>query len=85
MLANILPTTTRSLRVYQPDNSSLPRNLRQFNSGGLKTIVDDFVRASIARSRRLLRSIDELEREIRESIPKPGRESIIFAFHEQSR
>lgn len=40
-------------------------------SGGRPTIVDNLIRASIPKTQRLLKSLDELEREVRDSMTIP--------------
>lgn len=66
IFATLLPTTSRRLRTDEGIYEGLfPKNLR--GCGGHSTIIDNMVRASIPRVQRLLMSLDELEREIRDS------------------
>lgn len=66
-LAMLLPASTRSLHTAPPfDLGLLPRKLKHCDIQ--RTIVYNLIQASIPRTRRLLKSIDELEREVRDSL-----------------
>lgn len=66
----------------------MPRNLQSF--GGQSSLVNNLTRASIPRTKRLLLSLDELEREVRDSMTIQGFEykckslSLQFSYPEQS-
>lgn len=70
----LLPATAHHLlkRSEKLDECLMPRNVRR--SGGHRAIVDNLIRASIPRSRRLMNSIEDLEREIQGSTTRPENE-----------
>lgn len=86
----LLPATVRLLsEIELLGIDVLPRNLK--SSGGLWTVVNNLTKTSTARTQRLLKSPEELEREIRGSLSmsksdhKDKCESMTTSFYGQSR
>lgn len=70
LLPVLLPATSSWLSKHELlDDKILPRKVRR--SGGRPTIVDNLIRASIPKTQRLLKSLNELEREVSNSMTIP--------------